>query len=584
MDLKKLYTELVRRNVFRAIVAYLAVAWVLIQIATTLLPIFDAPAYLLEGFIYLLAIGLVFWTGFSWIYDLTPEGIQKTPEAYDTIATRKLNSRRLNAVIGGAGIVAILVLLAGSFWAGSRWSTEKALAYNSGYRLAVLPFEDRSDNAEFSYLKEGLAEDVISTLSNNSALSVISSRSTFKFKNADKPIEQINSDLNADIILIGSYAVNNENADIKIEVIDAKSNEILNYTSISGGLDQMSDVVNRIGENVYRTLKISDNERNNNDHNKKQDVNIEAYKYNAMGKSAMHHHTGQKLEDITRYFQAAIDLDSTYVDPYIGMAEAFIFEVNRGYISPTEGAQMAKKYALKAEKLNPGTGEISGILGIIYCLNYDFKNAIPYFDKSLERSPNFNLTYLWYPSVLEILGDFDKAEALQKKAGILDPLNDFNDIFRARNYIFQGRLLKAEEVIDTKLAIEPDHVQFLWLKAVLLIEKKLYDEAYEVLLKRNFGLETNFIAGYVFTRIGQEDRAKVVLNNMLVVSEKRFVPPSQIAIVLCGLKQYDQALEQLEEAFLVHDQWIGWIKHTSMADPIKDNPRYISLMNELRWE
>jgi len=584
MDFKKLYTELVRRNVFRALVAYLAVAWALIEIASTLLPVFEAPPYLLEGLIYLLAIGLVFWIGFSWVYDLTPEGIQKTPEDYDTIATRQLNSRRLNVVIGGAGIAALLVLLAGSFWAGSQWNSNKELAYHSNYRIAVLPFEDRSDNVEFRYLREGLAEDVISKLCNISALSVISSRSTFQFRDTDKSIKEISRELKADVILIGSYAVHNQNVEVKVEVIDGKDNEILKYASISGNLANMRDVLTQIGENIYEALKITDSEKNNNGNKEMQDVNIEAYKYNAMGKSAMHDHTGQKLEDITRYFQAAIDFDSTYVDAYIGMAEAYIFDVNRGYISPVEGAQKAKKYALRAEKLNPGSGEVSGILGIIHSLEFDFKNAIPYFEKSLEKSPNFSLTYHWYSFALEVLGDFDKAEALQKKAGILDPLNAFNDIYLALNYIYQGKLTKAEEVINAKLGLDSNHKEMLWLKAVLLIEKGLYHEAYEALLKRDFGLETNFIAGYVFAKIGQEERARVVLNNVLAASEKQYVSPSQISIILCGLKEYDQALDQLEEAFLVHDQWIGWIKYTSMADPIKEHPRYISLMTSLDWE
>ena len=584
MDLKKLYRELVRRNVFRAIVAYLAVSWVLIQIASTLLPVFEAPAYLLEGLIYLLAIGLVFWTGFSWVYDLTPRGIQKTPEAHDTTGTRQLNSKRLNAVIVGAGIAAVLILLAGSFWAGSQWKSGKEFAYNSGFRIAVLPFEDKSDNAEFGYLSEGLAEDVISKLYNISSLSVISSRSTFQFKDTGKSIEQISKELKADIMLIGSYTIYSQNLDVKVEVIDGKNNEILNYASISGNLARMGDVISRIGDNIYWALNITDSEQKINENTVIRETNIEAYKYNAMGKSAMYDNTGQKLEDITRYFQAAIDLDSTYVDPYIGIAEAYIFDVNRGYMSPTEGAQMAKKYALMAEKLNPGSGEVSGILGIIYCLDFDFKNAIPYFEKSLQRSPNFLKTYRWYAFVLELMGDFDRAEALKKKASILDPLNAINDVFLALNYIFQGNLIRAEEVIGTKLSLEPNHKEFLWVKAVLLVEKGLYNEAYEALLKRNYGLETNFIAGYLFTRIGQEDRANVVLNNMLAASEKRYVPPSQIAIVLCGLEQYDRALEELEEAFLVHDQFIGWIKFTSMTDPIKEHPRYISLMEQLDWE
>ncbi|MFZ9005045.1 MAG: hypothetical protein ACO3AE_13565, partial [Robiginitalea sp.] len=99
MDIKKLYKELVRRNVFRAVLAYLAVAWVLIEAASTILPTFGAPEYVIKGLIYLLSIGLVIWAGFSWVYDLTPEGIRKTPEAYDTPETRQMNRRRLNAVI-----------------------------------------------------------------------------------------------------------------------------------------------------------------------------------------------------------------------------------------------------------------------------------------------------------------------------------------------------------------------------------------------------------------------------------------------------------------------------------------------------
>ncbi|MBT8234712.1 MAG: hypothetical protein KJO04_00840, partial [Bacteroidia bacterium] len=77
------------------------------------------------------------------------------------------------------------------------------------------------------------------------------------------------------------------------------------------------------------------------------------------------------------------------------------------------------------------------------------------------------------------------------------------------------------------------------------------------------------------------DKANLVLNNILSASEKRYVPPSQIVMLLCGLEDYDRALSYLEEAFLEHDQWIGWVVHTSMTDPIKEHPRYLSLMSQL---
>ena len=78
MKFNKFISELNRRHVFKATIAYLAISWVVIQIASIILPAFNAPTYALKGIIYLLAIGLVFWIPFSWIYDLTPGGIQKT--------------------------------------------------------------------------------------------------------------------------------------------------------------------------------------------------------------------------------------------------------------------------------------------------------------------------------------------------------------------------------------------------------------------------------------------------------------------------------------------------------------------------
>ncbi|MDM9632229.1 tetratricopeptide repeat protein [Robiginitalea aurantiaca] len=575
MDFKKLYKELVRRNVFRAIVAYLAVSWVIIEAASTLLPTFGAPEFLLKGLIYLLGIGFIFWTGFSWIYDLTPEGLQKTTNESVSPENRQFDNRRLNAVIVGSGIMALLVLLAGSFWAGSKWNSPDKLEH---FRIAVLPFEDRSDNTEFDYLKEGLAEDVISELANSKRLSVISSKSSFQYRDTDKSIEQISKELNADVVLVGNYAITNQDIDVKMEVIGARDNEILNYASITGKLSHISDISGNIGANIYGALEIPESKAVKTIRAETKDVNVEAFKFNALGKSAMRDHTGQKREEITRYFKAAIEKDSTYADPYIGMAEALIFDVNRGYISSAEASGEIKEYALKAEKLNPGSGQVSCIMGIIHSFEYDFNGAVPYFEIALEKSPNYALTYQWYAFALEMLGDFEKALELQKKAGNLDPLDNFNEIYLAMNYIFQGKLNRAQQVIDNKLALNPDHLETLWIKAVLLSEKGMYQEAYDLLVKRELGLETGFIPGYVFARLGQKERAQRVLDNML---SRSYVPPSQIAILLCGLEEYEAAIEKVEEAFLLHDQWIGWALFSSMTDPIKTDPRFRSIMQQI---
>ena len=102
MKLSKLISELKRRHVFKATIAYLAISWVIIQIASILLPAFNAPDYALKAIIFVLFVGLIIWIGFSWNYDFTADGIQKTDDTETNEETLKLTNRRLNRVIAGS--------------------------------------------------------------------------------------------------------------------------------------------------------------------------------------------------------------------------------------------------------------------------------------------------------------------------------------------------------------------------------------------------------------------------------------------------------------------------------------------------
>ena len=102
MKWNNLLSELKRRHVFKSTIAYLAISWVIIQIASILLPTLNAPDYDLKILIYLLADGLFFWIGFSWYYDLTGDGIQKTDDVETSKESMELANRRLNKVIGAS--------------------------------------------------------------------------------------------------------------------------------------------------------------------------------------------------------------------------------------------------------------------------------------------------------------------------------------------------------------------------------------------------------------------------------------------------------------------------------------------------
>ena len=175
MRFRKLISELSRRNVFKAIIAYLAVAWVIVQIASIVLPVFEAPKYSLKIIIYLLSAGLILWIGFSWVYDLTSEGFKKTKDIVNSEEVAQLNSRRLNKVIAGALFLAILLLISISFWAGSLWN--EGLLINHNKKVAVLPFIDSTENQE-EYFKVGMTDALIDELSKVDELTIINQAST----------------------------------------------------------------------------------------------------------------------------------------------------------------------------------------------------------------------------------------------------------------------------------------------------------------------------------------------------------------------------------------------------------------------
>ena len=138
MKWSTLISELKRRHVFKSTIAYLAISWIVIQIASTVLPAFNAPEYALKALIYTLSIGLIFWIAFSWVYDLTTDGLQKTDDRPADEETLKLTNKRLNKVIAISLGFGVLLLVVVSFWAGSNWNNNSPKIDLK--KVAVIPF------------------------------------------------------------------------------------------------------------------------------------------------------------------------------------------------------------------------------------------------------------------------------------------------------------------------------------------------------------------------------------------------------------------------------------------------------------
>ena len=518
------------------------------------------------------------------------KNVEGTMELFRVLLTDKDNSdqyqqfiRRRKAPLLRFGLMAIgvLAVVAAAFLWYDNYYNVPIEDYKT---IAILPFQNETNNEQLDYLSEGLADDVIKQFSHLSALSVINSRSSFHFKNTDKTISQLSKALNADLIMDGSYTIDGDLLQVKMELIAGGTNEIICYASPAANLNEVKNIAATIEKEVFRALSVLIGGDELSSSHDVRSVNVEAYKYYALGKSALRDNTLQNREDIIRYFNAAIQLDSTYADPYIGLAEAYFFDINRGYLSIVEALPLIRNYALIAESLKPGSGEVQGLLGGLYAYEFKFRDAIQYLDKSVQISPNYDFAYGHYAYALAMTDQFDQSIRMFDKASILDPLNNFYRVFKPLYLTFQNKFTEAQELLEGELKLSPDNPQILWTLAVLHTQKKEYQAAYEALIKRGVGLESNFVAGYTYAMLGMDKEANVVLNNMLENSRKGFVPPSQFAIMYVGLGQYDKAIEQIEQAYLIRDNWFLWIRFSAMLNPIRDDPRYEKIMKMINYQ
>ena len=195
MNFKNYLKELKRRNVIKACLAYLVASWIIIQVISSVLPMIGAPDYVGKLILFLLIICFPFWLIFSWVYEITPEGIKRTVSVKPEESIAPETSNRLNKIIIGGLAIAILLLVYNMYRTPSAVQSEtKDIAENSvenDKSIAVLAFADMSPEKDQEYFSDGISEEILNLLAKISDLKVVSRTSSFSYKGKEQNIKKI---------------------------------------------------------------------------------------------------------------------------------------------------------------------------------------------------------------------------------------------------------------------------------------------------------------------------------------------------------------------------------------------------------
>ncbi len=581
MDFKKLLSELSRRNVFRAVVAYLAVAWVIIQIASIILPTFEAPQAIMQGLIYLLAIGLVFWIGFSWVYDLTPQGIRKTdPETVD-LDTLEENSKRLNRVIATAVITAVLLLLAVSFYAGSKWSNPNTLLNEK--RLAVLPIKTNSGEGSEAYFSLGITEAFIKELSKLDNLTVLSLASSQYLEAGIVPKNNILALESADVdyFIYGTCKKSGYNLEVNLKISQGLDQEPFWERSYRKDLANAPMLWSAAVLDLSKVIGISSEVTDRLIAKSLRPVKPETYELYLKGKYYLNKSTVKDWQRGLVYLQEAIDENPADPYAYAGMAEGYI-TWGHSLMPPEDVFPKALAAAKRAIQLDSTNAEGWAALSQYHTyFGWDWDLADYAFRKANDLNPNLAMNHYHRAWYLALFGRMNEAIAAHKKAQEIDPFSSLHTNWLGELYRMVGEYELALKQAEDASQLYDDDALSSVIKGLVYIDMGNEEKGLEIMqeaVKINAGWKY-LMYGPALFKTGRRVEGLKILKE----AESFKVSPY---FGLCLAAMYhadgnlDKTFEWLEKA--KGHAFYAWYVRLFLADEkTQSDPRYLELLQEL---
>ena len=467
-------SELKRRNVIRVGVAYIVVAWLIIQVAETLFPLFglgDGPARIV---VIVLAIGFIPVLIISWAFELTPEGLKRDSEVDRERSLTPHTGKKLDRMIMVVLVLGLAYFAFDKFVldpqrdaditesaakAGADQAREEVrLSMFSDKSVAVLPFINRSDSQEDEYFTDGMHDELLTRLSRIAAIKVISRTSVMRYRGTEKTIPEIGRELSVAAILEGGVQRSGKQVRINVQLIDAHTDEhvwaeIYDRELTAENLFAIqSEISTAIADALEAALSPEEKSR-------VYDLptsNLEAYNHYLRGRQWMAARGKEDLEKALAEFELAVEIDPEFALAWVGVGDSSHLLFEMSVFERSEHAETHKAAVEKALALNDQLGEAYASLSFYYLDLREFDKSRTAIQKSIELNPNYAQAYLWYANGLVGPGRKEKRLQLLYKAAQLDPLSSIVQLNIADTLITLGREEEGRQTLEQLSQMDPD--------------------------------------------------------------------------------------------------------------------------------
>jgi TolB-like protein/Flp pilus assembly protein TadD len=580
--------ELKRRNVYKVAVAYAVVAWLLIQAASILLPTFEAPNWVMKVLVALIALGFPAALISSWAFEITPEGIKLESEIAPNESITRKTGRKIVAITTVLAVAAAGLFVFQFIRTRSTSSVSLGASAPTSKSIAVLPFDNLSEDKSNAFFAEGVQDEILTRLAKVADLKVISRTSTQRFKSAPENLPDIARQLGVMHILEGSVQKAGDQVRVNVQLINAVTDAHLWAETYDRRLIDIFSAESEIAKTIADTLqaKLSGSEKAAM--SKRPTADPEAYELYLKGRFFWSKRTSVDLPKSVEFYNQAIAKDANFALAYAGLADCFVLYPDYGAGAPAEFYPKAKEMALKAISLDASLSSPHAALGLIYTnSDRDFFKALGEFDRAIELDPNYATAYQWKNTALVALGEFDRAIAGSKKSISIDPLSLIVNADLAFSYIYAHRFDEALAQSRKTLEIDPNfHVVRGYLGFSLQCKGQLADALREY-RAATAATDEPFswgLLGQACARAGLRDEAQQILARLENESRTRFVTGWSIAVIRLSLGDKDGAFAALEGALNQRASEILPLKYDPLFEDLHGDPRFDVLVQKIIGE
>jgi adenylate cyclase len=591
MSNRNFFSELKRRNVYKVAVAYAVVAWLLIQAASILFPTFEAPPWVMKVFVAVIVLGFPIALVFSWAFEITPEGIKRESEIEPGKSIMHHTGRKLVGITIFVAVIAIALFVFQLLrpHLTSTGATSASVNTVPEKSVAVLAFDNLSDDKGSEYFSDGISEELLTVLQKIPGLHVAARTSAFSFKGKNATAQEIGQKLGVAHLVEGSVRKAGETVRIAARLTQSNTGEEQWSENYTRNLKDVFAVQTELAQTIVEQLRGQLTGGAANPTTKAEiqaevraaekggTRNVEAHEAYLQGRFFLNRHSEKETDQARVAFERAVQLDPQFALAWAGLAQTHVWDCNYA----TEGGQKgfnahlaaARDAVERALALEPDLPEALFPRAMIETnFDYDWKGAAETLRNALALAPQDPALLMEAGNLAQARGETTQALEFFRRAVASDPVNAQARAFLATDLSASGhqKEARAEYVRVTELNPSAPN-SHAGVGLTYLLEGK-FEEA-EVAAQKDAADWARLLivscARWGQQRVPESDAA---LSELIAkVSE---TGAYQIAEVYAYRNDKDKAFEWLERARRQRDAGLPTLRPDTLLPNLHDDPRW----------